>query len=191
MAACWPRVGRLLAVLLVASRDISEVESRLNLTKPRGRTAMYDALYLGMEKLRASRNPRKALLLITDGDDNESSYKFSDIRDFVKENDIRIYSVGIVDDEDSELDVGGKERDALEELAAISGVQSFFPHSADELEDICEKIAIELRDEYVLEYKSTNTAKDGKWRSIRVELAGHGQHKVAVRSRAGYYAPSG
>ena len=138
--------------------------------------------------MKSARNKRKALLLITDGEDNHSRYSFWDTKEFVKEQDVQIFIIGIVNPS-GELgsDPGGAA--IIEELAQISGGQAFFPDSADELEDICNKIALELRDQYVLGYHSTNETKDGKWRKIRVKInQPKGLPNLSVHSKSGYYA---
>jgi Ca-activated chloride channel family protein len=154
----------------------------------KGSTALYDAVYYGLNKLKQSNNPKKALLLITDGEDNRSRYSFGDVRSFVREQDVQLYAIGI-------LDPGtGAGRDALVQLTEITGGRAFFPGSAYEMSDICKKIAAELKYQYILGYRSTNTAKDGAWRKIRVKVStpkGKGIASLNVRHKLGYYATSG
>jgi len=171
------------------TRNISQLRNRLTSGRAHGMTAMYDAVYLSLEKLKAGRNPKKALLLITDGDDNQSRYKVSELAEFLKEGDVQIYAIGIAHD-NSELSRGGSDRAAIEELTELSGGGAFFPDSVQELEEICTKIALELKTQYVIGYKSTNLTKDGKWRKIHLELDRHKRrHHLTVRSKSGYYAP--
>jgi Ca-activated chloride channel family protein len=168
--------------------DISRLQSHMIFTPAKGLTPLYDAVYLGLETMKSARNKRKALLLITDGEDNHSRYSFLDIKEFVKEQDVQIFVIGIVNPS-GELgsDPGG--RAIIEDLAQTSGGQAFFPDSADELEDICNKIALELRNQYVLGYHSTNETKDGKWRKIRVKInPPKGLPNLSVHSKNGYYA---
>jgi Ca-activated chloride channel family protein len=153
-------------------------------------TAMYDAVYVGLEKLKTGNNPKKALLLITDGEDNRSRYTFQNVKDFVKEQDVQIYAIGITDECNSQLSAGRTGRAMLEELADLTGGRAFFPDSVYELEDICTKIAIELKNQYVIGYHSTNAAKDGKWRKLRLKVnPPKGIQHLNVKSKAGYYAP--
>ena len=150
--------------------DISGLQSHMIFTPAKGLTPLYDAAYLGLETMKSARIKRKALLLITDGEDNHSRYSFSDIKEFVKEQDVQIFIIGIVNPS-GELgsDPGG--RTIIEDLAQISGGQAFFPDSADELEDIC------------------NETKDGKWRKIRVKInPPKGHPNLSVHSKSGYYA---
>jgi Ca-activated chloride channel family protein len=157
--------------------DVSRLRDHLALVPPQGDTAMYDAVYLALSKVRKGQNPKKALLLITDGEDNHSHYSRHDIREFARESDVQIYSI----------DLG---RALIGELSDMTGGHSFHGH-ADQLEDICSKIAQELKSQYVIGYASTNTNKDGKYRKVRVRVtAPVGMPKLNVRSKDGYYGPT-
>jgi Ca-activated chloride channel family protein len=170
--------------------DISKLQSKIIFAPAKGMTAMYDAVYVGLEKLKTGNNPKKALLLITDGEDNRSRYTFQNVKDFVKEQDVQIYAIGITDEWNSQLSAGKTGRAMLEELADLTGGRAFFPDSVYELEDICTKIAIELKNQYVIGFHSTNAAKDGKWRKLRLKVnPPKGIQHLNVRSKAGYYAP--
>jgi Ca-activated chloride channel family protein len=139
-----------------------------------GFTALYDGVYLGLSKVRAGRNPRKALLLITDGEDNHSRYSRSDVRAQLRESDVRIYVI----------DLG---RALVSDLADMTGGHSFHG-SVDDLQEICEKIAGEMKSQYVLGYESSNTNKDGKFRRIRVQtVLPPGSPRLSIRTREGYY----
>jgi len=171
--------------------DVTKLQSKLLMAPAKGMTAMYDSVYLGLEKLKEGSNPKKALLLITDGEDNRSRYTFQNVKDFVKEQDVQIYGIGIVDDWSSQLSAGHTGRAMIEELADTTGGRAFFPDSVYELEDICTKIAIELKNQYVIGYHSTNGAKDGKWRKLRLKVnPPKGIQHLNVRSKQGYYAPT-
>jgi len=168
--------------------DISRLQNHMLFTPAKGLTPLFDAVYLGLETMKSARNKRKALLLITDGEDNHSRYSFWDIKEFVKEQDVQIFVIGIVNSS-GELAPGQDGRAIIEDLALISDGRAFFPDSVDELEDICNKIALELRNQYVLGYHSTNEAKDGKWRKIRFKInPPKGISNLSVRGKSGYYA---
>jgi len=171
--------------------DITKLQSKLIITPAKGMTAMYDSVYLGLEKLKDGSNPKKALLLITDGEDNRSRYTFQNVKEFVKEQDVQIYGIGIVDDWNSQLSAGRTGRALIEELAELTGGRAFFPDSVYDLEDITTKIAVELKNQYVVGYHSTNEAKDGKWRKLRMKVnPPKGIQRLNVRYKQGYYAPS-
>jgi Ca-activated chloride channel homolog len=169
--------------------DITKLQSKLIMAPAKGMTAMYDSVYLGLEKLKEGTNTKKAILLITDGEDNRSRYTFQNVKEFVKEQDVQIYGIGIVDDWNSQLGAGKTGRAMIEELSELTGGTAFFPDSVFELEDICSKIAVELKNQYVIGYHSTNEAKDGKWRKLRLKVnPPKGIQRLNVRAKQGYYA---
>ena len=169
--------------------DISRLQNNLIFTEAKGMTALYDAVYLALEKVDEGSNPKKALLMITDGEDNRSRYTFGNVREFVKESDVQIYSIGIVNNWNSQLAMGRTGRALIEELSEVTGGRSFFPNSVYELEDITTKIAVELKNQYVIGYLSTNERKDGKWRKVQVKVTPpRGLPRLSVRAKQGYYA---
>jgi Ca-activated chloride channel family protein len=169
--------------------DVAKLETSLLLTRAKGRTSLYDALYLGLEKVNRGSNFRKALLLITDGEDNHSRYSFSDVREFAREHDVLIYPIGIVGHVAQALGYSG--RAVLENLATLTGGAAFFPSSVDALDSICAQIGVDLRNQYVLGYRSMNSSKDGSWRKIRVKIdSPKGMPPLSVRAKTGYYAPT-
>jgi len=169
--------------------DIGKLQNRLLNVNTKGSTALYDAVYLGLNKLKESNNPKKALLLITDGEDNRSRYSFSNVRDYIREQDVQLYAIGILDP------TTGAGRDALVQLTEMTGGRAFFPFSSAEMSDICKKIAAELKNQYVIGYRSTNSAHDGGWRKIQVKVVSSKENKdvggLDVRAKKGYYAPTG
>lgn len=172
--------------------DIARLQNSLIFTPAKGMTALYDSVYVGLAKLKDATNSKKALLLITDGEDNRSRYTFSQVKDFVKEQDVQIYSIGIVNDWNSQLGSGRTGRALIEELSELTGGRSYFPDSVYELEDICTKIAIELKNQYVIGYRSTNEAKNGKWRRLQVKITPpKGLPHLNVRSKSGYFSATG
>jgi Ca-activated chloride channel family protein len=179
-------------VLEEFTSDFSEIQNRLAFAHAKGSTTLYDAVYLGLGKMKHGHNPKKAILLITDGEDTRSRYSLMNVRNAVKESDTQIYAIGIVDSYNSVYSQGRSGRAVLEEMTDVTGGKAYFPNSVYELEDICVKIALELKNQYVLGYSSTNPAKDGRWRKIKVKLnAPKGLPSLSVRSKTGYYAPQG
>ncbi len=155
--------------------DIRRLQDRLAFRPAKGYTALYDGVYLALAQLKAGRNPKKALLLITDGEDNHSRYSRGNIREFVRESDVQIYII----------DLG---RALVDGLAEMTGGRSYHG-SVNDLGDICEKIALELKSQYVLGYESSNPLKDGKFRKIRIKVdPPAGMPKLNVRARDGYHA---
>jgi Ca-activated chloride channel family protein len=163
--------------------DVSRLQRHIFSTAARGLTPLFDAVHLGLEKIKGATNTRRALLIITDGEDNHSHYSFADIREFVREQDAQIYAIGLVNSLEGRMVIG--------DLVETSGGRAFFPNSVNQLEDICTRIAIELRNQYLLGYRSTDELKDGKWRQIHVEVnPPKGLPPLAIRARTGYYAPA-
>lgn len=174
------------------TNDVADIQNRLAYKGAKGSTTLYDAVYLGLEKMKQGHNPKKAILLITDGEDTRSRYSLVNVRNAVKESDVQIYAIGIVNSYYSDFAQGRTGRAILEEMTEITGGKAYFPNSVYELEDICTKIAIELKNQYILGYASTNPAKDGRWRKIKVKLnAPKGLPSLSVRSKSGYFAPAG
>jgi Ca-activated chloride channel family protein len=168
--------------------DIAEFRNRLAFVSPSGSTALYDAVYLGIENLRHSHNPRKALLLVTDGEDNHSHYTFADVEELARESNVQLFAIGIAGYTLPTAAKGHKSGQAvLQELVDLTGGQVFFTTDVQKLDDICSKISGSLRNEYIIGYASTNTAKDGKWRRLHLKV--NAASRVSVHARSGYYAP--
>ena len=172
--------------------SIEELQNQLLFSAPGGMTALLDAVYLGMSEMKGARNARKALLIISDGGDNHSRYDESDVKRFLRESDVQIYAVGIVDPD--ACDRSPEECDGpsfMESLADMTGGRSFIVHNLDDLGDVATKISMELRNQYVLGYRPNNKKADGKWRKIKVKLRPpRGLPPLTVYARYGYFAPS-
>jgi Ca-activated chloride channel family protein len=172
--------------------SVEELQTRMMYTQPKGRTALLDAIYLGLSQMKIARNPKRALLIISDGGDNHSRYNERDIKTFVREADVQLYAVGIYDP------IGYRQRTAeemngpalLTEVTELTGGRAFAVENLNDLPDIAAKIGMELRNQYVVGYKPANNTRDGKWRKIKVRLRPpKGLPPLNVYSRTGYYAP--
>ncbi len=173
------------------STDITRLQNRLAFSPVEGKTALFDAVYLALERIRHARNSRKALVLITDGEDNHSRYSSQNIRDFLREADVQVFAIRIETYLGAFRPAGRSGRVLLEEITKKTGGKVFFPNSADDLESICSEIALELKSQYVLGYASSNTSKDGNWRKVRVKVnPPKGTPALSVRAKAGYYSPT-
>jgi Ca-activated chloride channel family protein len=171
--------------------DIARLQDRIAFTHANGMTALYDAVYLGLDRVNQGNNTRKALLLITDGDDNHSRYSYSNVKEFAKERDVQIYAIGILDPISTQYGAATSGRAALRDLSQVTGGRAFFPDSAFELEDICTLIGFDLKNQYVLGYRSSNPEGNGKWRKINVKMDRQdGMPRMNVRAKSGYYAPA-
>jgi Ca-activated chloride channel family protein len=163
------------------------IMSSLTFVEAKGQTALYDAAYLGVEKAKEGRHSKRALLIISDGQDNRSRYTFGELRNLVKEADVQIYAIGIVDlYTDRELGPFGQA--ILEEMSRMTGGRAFFPASEEELLDVCTQIALELRHQYSIGYYPTANVRDGRWHKLKVKVnPPPGLPRLAVRSKEGYF----
>lgn len=170
--------------------QVDDINKKVIFDKAKGQTALLDAIYFGIEKVAHGHYPRRALLIISDGGDNHSRYNEKDVKEYVKESDAQLFAIGIYN---PFADAPEEKRGPalLTELAEITGGRTYTLNSVSDLEDIVTKIAIELRNEYVLGYISSNEQRDGRWRKIKVKLnPPRGLPPLNVNAKAGYYAPS-
>jgi Ca-activated chloride channel family protein len=175
-------------LLLNRTRDSDALLEKLTFVQTKGQTALYDATYLGVERVTRGSHKKRAILLISDGQDNSSRYTYSEVKRMLKESDVIIYAVGIVGGGGGgDLDMTG--RAILEELAGVSGGKAFFPSTSAEMNDTFERIALELRTQYSISYKPSTFTNDGKWRKIKVKVQPpRGFPRLFVRGREGYFA---
>ncbi len=169
--------------------SVDEIHSKLLYTAPQKRTALLDAIYMGMSKMRQAKYPKKALLIISDGGDNHSRYTENEIKAMVKEADVMVYAIGIYDRyfQSDEERLGPA---LLGEVTQLTGGRAFTVENPNDLADVATKIGIELRNQYVLGYRPSKGVRDGKWRKIKVKLlAPKGLPPLRVYARTGYYAP--
>ncbi len=170
--------------------DGATLLNKLTLIDAKGQTALYDASYLGIEKVKQGRHDKRAILLISDGQDNSSRYTYTELRKLLKEAGVQIYCIGIVEmggGAGSSLDMQGQ--GILEEIAQSTGGKAFFPRSAAELEDATTRIALELRHQYSLSYMPTNEKRDSQWHKIKIKVTPpRGLPPLNVRHKDGYYA---
>jgi len=168
--------------------DSSKLVNSLSLVEPKGNTALYDAAYLGVEKVRQGRHSKRALIIISDGQDNNSRYTYNELRKIVKEADVQIYAIGIVSlSGGSSLEFQGQA--ILEEVTRTTGGRAFFPNSEVELEEVITRIALELRHQYSLGYYPKDTSQNGRWHKLKVTVnPPRGLPRLIVRSKEGYYS---
>jgi len=157
--------------------DLRKLRAQMLTVNSKGSTALYDAIYAGLAKVRDGSNPRKALVVVSDGYDNSSRYTGKNVREALKETDVQLYLIGNEGD------------GALTALAESSGGRALSPRGRTfELGNICNEIVKNLKNQYLVGYKSTNDARDGKWRNVRVRLDPPNNVKLNTRWRTGYYA---
>jgi len=173
--------------------SVDELQTRMMFTSSHGRTALLDAVYLGLSQMRGAHNSKRALLIISDGGDNHSRYNENDVKNYLKEADCQLYAIGIFDP----IGIRSRTTEELEgpsllsEMTEMTGGRVFPVGNLGELPDIAAKIGMELRNQYVLGYKSSNARRNGAWRKIRVKMRPpKGLPPLNVFARTGYYAPN-
>lgn len=172
---------------LVGDRLLSAeaLNNAFSLLTARGQTALYDAVALGLQQVAQGRQPRKALIIVSDGEDNRSRTNFQTVRRAALENDATIYAIGV----QQFAPLRGYGKFILEELADLTGGKAYFPGDSAEMADAFDKIAVELRQQYSLGYMPTNFQADGKLRRVKIKLDESVRPgKVSLRYRTGYIA---
>jgi Ca-activated chloride channel homolog len=176
-------------LLLDRTRDGDAVLQKLTLVQPKNNTALYDAVYLGLERVSRGAHQKKALLIISDGQDNASRYNFGEVKRLMKESDIVTYAVGILGGGDASSSLGMMGQAFLDELSSVTGGRAFYPSGDAEMDEIFERIALELRHQYSVGYTPPDFRPDGKWHKVKVKVKPpRGLPRLTVRSREGYYA---
>ncbi len=175
------------------TRNAVEIENKLTSVTSGGLTALLDAVHTGLQEMKGAKNPRKALLIISDGGDNNSRFTAAQIEDLVREADVQIFAMGVFE---PVLSFGGSSAEMsgpklLSEIAEQTGGRALAASNLRDLPGIAERIGIELRNQYVLAYSPSNKNRDGKYRKVQVKLD---QPKalpaLKARWRLGYYAPN-
>jgi Ca-activated chloride channel family protein len=169
--------------------NVEEIEDQLLTMTPKGQTCLLDAIVLAVNTMRTARYQRRALVIISDGGDNRSRYTETEVKSMIKEQDVLVYSIGVFDSELQTLE----ERlgpELLEDISSVTGARSYTLDDPKDLPAAAERIAYELRNQYVLGYSPDGSRRDGKWRKIKVKLAlPKGMAHLSVQTRTGYYGP--
>jgi VWFA-related protein len=155
-----------------------EIFKRLDSIQAGGWTALLDAVALSTRLMRAARNSNKALLILSDGNDNNSRFSASEIRNMVMESDFRVYAIGLF-----------HRPHLLQRLAEETGGRVAIVQTMSELPDVVQRLSAEIRGQYLLGYTPRNSQNDGKYRKVKVELMQpHGADPLRASWRHGYYA---
>ena len=153
-------------------------------TVPTGLTALYDALAAGIEHLDMGSRQRKALVVFSDGGDNASKRPLDEVLQAARRSSATIYTIGFYDDTNRD-----RNPRALRQIASLSGGRAYFPRSLDDMDQVWREIAGGIRSQYTISYQSTNPAKDGMFRKVRIAAGGNGRRGLQVTTREGYFAP--
>jgi Ca-activated chloride channel family protein len=175
------------------THNLEDIQNRLVFTQSKGRTALLDGVYLALSTMKKAHNPRKALIVISDGGDNSSRYTVSEVKNLVREADVQIYGIGIYETGAARgrtpEELSGPEM--LRDLSEPTGGRHFVVENMNELPDVAAKIGIELRNQYVVGYTPSNQVRDGKYRKICVKLKPPpGIPSLHAFWRTGYFAPT-
>jgi Ca-activated chloride channel family protein len=174
------------------TNSVEDLQSSLLSLSAKGRTALLDAIYLGLSEMRSARNAKRALLIISDGGDNHSRYRENDIKRLAREADTQLYAIGIFDPfqyrSRTPEELNGPS--LLSEVTELTGGRVFDVQNVNDLPDIATKIGAELRNQYILGYRPSNKSHDARWRKIKVKLRSpKGLPPLSVYAKTGYYAP--
>lgn len=166
------------------TNNVPELRATLAETRTEGTTALYDALELSLNHLKEGMHQRKALVLLSDGGDNASVLKLEDVLHMAQQSSATIYCIGIYDPFAKDKNPG-----VLKRIAKVTGGETYFPSNPSDLQDIWRHIAGSIRAQYTIAYISSNGARDGSYRSVKITASGKRSKSLEVRSRTGYYAP--
>jgi len=179
------------------TNSINDLVAALGPIDTRGETALYDAVYLSAAHLDEGKKDKKALLVITDGEDNASKYSRETVLSKLRESKVTVYAIGLLEENDSREPFFGKSqsptrkaKEVLQQFAQATGGRAYFPRSVEEIGPLCRSIARDLRNQYTIGYTPSNEKVDGTWRRTTVRLnPSKVFSRVTVSAKEGYYAP--
>jgi Ca-activated chloride channel homolog len=169
-------------------RELNDALSRID---SRGSTALFDAVIGSLDHLKKGHKDKRVLLVITDGDDDASRKDLSYTLRVAQQSDAQIFAIGVFSDQDRKSDkkMIRKSKKELTELAAATGGEAYFPDSLEQVTAVCQQVAHDIRNQYTLGYYPSNTAKDGTFRQVQVQIIPpKDRSRLTVRTRTGYYA---
>jgi Ca-activated chloride channel family protein len=165
--------------------EIKELERGLAKIDSRGGTAMRDAIRMSIDYLKENaKKDKKVLVVVTDGDDNNSSGTLENLVKAAQQSEVLIYTVGLLSEEEKRE--AKRATRALNAIADATGAKSYYPKELKDVDGVCQQVAHDIRSQYIIEYSPTNSALDGSFRQIKV--VANGPNHPVVRTRSGYYA---
>ncbi len=172
--------------------DFDQISAKVDQLEPKGLTALFDALQLALKEMKSAKNPRKAVLLITDGGDNNSRFTATDVTNLVRESDTQIFAIGVFEPTLRALtkaELSGPE--LLNSITQQTGGRAYPAKRISELPALAARVGIDLRNQYVLGYSPSKQDRDGKYRKVQVQItAPAGLPALKASWRLGYYAPT-
>jgi Ca-activated chloride channel family protein len=177
-------------LLVNFTSSVEAIQNGISKATPDGRTALLDAVYLGLNTMRRARHERKTLLIVSDGGENHSLYNFKEVWAVVMEAGVQIYTMGIFD-EAPRTKAERMGPDLLAAITEITGGRVFPIHNLKKIGDATAKLSIELRNQYLIAYRPSNLAHDGNWHKISVQVRPpQNGSRLRVYAKRGYYAPA-
>ena len=171
------------------TNSVPELKEALERIDSRGSTALYDAIIGSLDHLKKAHKDKRVLLIVTDGEDNTSRNSLEKTIREIQKTDTVIYTIGLLSEEKGKAKAKAKK--ALKEIADASGGLAYFPENVEDVHNICDQVAHDIRNQYTLAYYPTNTRRDGTYRAVSVEvIPPRGRGKLIARTRNGYYAPT-
>jgi VWFA-related protein len=162
-----------------------QLQAALSGIRTIGQTALYDGIAVGLDHLKLGNRDKKVLVVISDGGDNRSKHNLAQVLNMAKQSSAIIYAIGIYDESDGDQNPG-----VLNKFARETGGKAYFPASSREIPSICEEIARDIRNQYMLAYVPTIAAQDSSYRTIEVKASAPGHGRLSVRTRPGYFVSS-
>ena len=170
---------------LAFTSDRAEIRTALNHTRMEGTTALYDAVELALKHLKEGGRQRKALVILSDGGDNASHIKLNDALRMAEQSSATIYCIGIYDPNQKD-----RNPTVLKRIAKVTGGQSYFPSTLEDLRTVWPRIAGAIRGQYTIGYISSNQAHDGSFRKVKIVAKNKRGKILDVRARPGYISGS-
>jgi Ca-activated chloride channel family protein len=170
---------------LAFTSDRAEIRTALNHTRMEGTTALYDAVELALKHLKEGGRQRKALVILSDGGDNASHIKLNDALKMAEQSSATIYCIGIYDPNQRDRNPG-----VLRRIAEVTGGESYFPSTLEDLHTVWPRIAGAIRGQYTIGYISSNQAHDGSFRKVKIVAKNTRGKILDVRARPGYISGS-
>jgi len=165
------------------SNDFSQLHDALSRIRADGRTALYDAIAVALQHLDRGTMPKKAVVVLSDGGDNASHCGLKDVLRMSEKSSASIYTIGIYDESDHD-----RNPKVLRQLAKLTGGEAYIPRKVTQLDNVWRRIAGGIRNQYTIGYVSTNPARDGKFRNVKVSVTDKNGKHLEVRTRTGYLA---
>jgi VWFA-related protein len=167
------------------TNDIKLLQRGLEKIDSRGGTAMRDAIRMSIDYLKENgKKDKKVLVVVTDGDDNNSSMTLENLIKAGQQSEVLIYTVGLLAEEEKRE--AKRATRALNAIAEATGAKSYYPKELKDVDGVCQQVAHDIRSQYIIEYSPTHASLDGTFRKVRV--VANGPNKPVVRTRSGYYA---